>query len=623
MRHEKAPFIPQIPRMLNEAAAHGLDKDIPESDWTKVITLAGELNDIFCKLEALSKHEADSKPGIQMLHEISSSAAALTACSGFKTAATSISTCAKIKKYGCSKMAVLVGKLGRYLAASNFIVAAARQLSIFQHILVAEVKADSIVSAPIQNSPTTLLESLNRVAPQTPSTKVAEIAKALKLESFDSAERLFQQELLSAHKGRRIHAEIKLTLFYETHRSEVQPRVICSSKSACFLCSLFTKLHGSFYIKRTHGKLYTKWALPQTRALSLSASQISKYQSTVSKLNTAVEETIRLNLQVGKQEQYQPNESVLYLTVPWVNSARSSIVSDNAVAPQVVLTGQDTVAVEVGGTDGSSSALKQPKSTTRDSPKVASSPQPNAVRPISPDQVPLPASESSTNAVDKLPSPSKHEVVSPETQSSQAKEALFGFQLRRQPSYEERPREERSLTRAPLNGKDRAASQLCFSTGSKDLLKRSRPPLIMPQTPSGCEVGHERLLRGQKVCRELSSSGPPLRFRTAHFRLELSSDPVHLDSDSNIVAHCLPCQPLLDQPGTYWISIKWLDHNEVPESVSVDSGSVISLDEQGSNLERVLRHGTARSSIALYLVRKTDIVRVKYHLSPNDESYEV
>jgi hypothetical protein len=69
-----------------------------------------------------------------------------------------------------------------------------------------------------------------------------------------------------------IYAEIQILYHYEMHRVKIRPRVICSSKSACFLCGLFIMLHGKFYLARTHGRVYEQWRLPVIRGLSLSST---------------------------------------------------------------------------------------------------------------------------------------------------------------------------------------------------------------------------------------------------------------------------------------------------------------------------------------------------------------
>lgn len=62
----------------------------------------------------------------------------------------------------------------------------------------------------------------------------------------------------------RLHAEIQLVLYYERDTRAIlfRPRVIASSKMACYLCDLFLKIHGQFFIPGTHGKLYNTWKWP-------------------------------------------------------------------------------------------------------------------------------------------------------------------------------------------------------------------------------------------------------------------------------------------------------------------------------------------------------------------------
>ena len=63
-------------------------------------------------------------------------------------------------------------------------------------------------------------------------------------------------------KKARVHAEIQLLLHYEEHPTASCPRVVCSSKSACYLCQLFFDIHGQYHIPSSHGKLYDTWKWP-------------------------------------------------------------------------------------------------------------------------------------------------------------------------------------------------------------------------------------------------------------------------------------------------------------------------------------------------------------------------
>lgn len=65
----------------------------------------------------------------------------------------------------------------------------------------------------------------------------------------------------------KVHAEIQIVAYYEMNPTSLLPRVICSDKDACYLCNEFIKLHGKFYIPRTHGKLYPGWRVPPLATL--------------------------------------------------------------------------------------------------------------------------------------------------------------------------------------------------------------------------------------------------------------------------------------------------------------------------------------------------------------------
>ncbi|KAH7303693.1 hypothetical protein BKA65DRAFT_225964 [Rhexocercosporidium sp. MPI-PUGE-AT-0058] len=115
-----------------------------------------------------------------------------------------------LKKY----LPEAIGKLGRYYSAPTELVCAARdrECRVFQRVLVEPFRIEVPVSIPEANC--------------------------------------------------KIHAEIQLLFLYELHPGRPQPRVICSSKSACYLCNLFFHLYGGFHVPRTHGRLYDKWILP-------------------------------------------------------------------------------------------------------------------------------------------------------------------------------------------------------------------------------------------------------------------------------------------------------------------------------------------------------------------------
>lgn len=69
-----------------------------------------------------------------------------------------------------------------------------------------------------------------------------------------------RKQLLDCH----VHAEIQLVISYdkEDPRETLKPRAIGVSKAACYLCNLFIRTHGHFFITKTHGQLYDQWTIP-------------------------------------------------------------------------------------------------------------------------------------------------------------------------------------------------------------------------------------------------------------------------------------------------------------------------------------------------------------------------
>lgn len=69
---------------------------------------------------------------------------------------------------------------------------------------------------------------------------------------------------LRSHVQCYVHAEIQLLVYYDLHATPKmrRPRVVGTSKAACFLCDLFILNHGEFFHTKTHGRLYDHWTIP-------------------------------------------------------------------------------------------------------------------------------------------------------------------------------------------------------------------------------------------------------------------------------------------------------------------------------------------------------------------------
>ncbi|GAE00101.1 hypothetical protein AN5503.2 [Paecilomyces variotii No. 5] len=61
-----------------------------------------------------------------------------------------------------------------------------------------------------------------------------------------------------------VHAEVQMVAFYESEENgvRIRPRVIGTSKAACYLCNAFIYSHGSFFLSQTLGQLHGQWTVP-------------------------------------------------------------------------------------------------------------------------------------------------------------------------------------------------------------------------------------------------------------------------------------------------------------------------------------------------------------------------
>lgn len=93
-------------------------------------------------------------------------------------------------------------------------------------------------------------------------------------------------------KGRvtkcHIHAEIQLVFHYELHAktTEPLPRVIGTSKAACFLCAEFIKYHGVYMIDAAHFRIYDQWTIPDLGQYN--DEQLARFRNIISQMYEAM-----------------------------------------------------------------------------------------------------------------------------------------------------------------------------------------------------------------------------------------------------------------------------------------------------------------------------------------------
>jgi hypothetical protein len=138
--------------------------------------------------------------------------------------------------------------------------------------------------------------------------------------SPSQSEDKFREAIAETSQHGKVHAEIQLVFFYELHPRIPRPRIISSSKSACYLCNLFIQLHGQFSTPRTHGRLYEKWILPDWLE-GIPAKSRQRFGTVVSRMNAILEDKIRV-VYSGTQKLFlHPNESVLIAPAHWPSTS--------------------------------------------------------------------------------------------------------------------------------------------------------------------------------------------------------------------------------------------------------------------------------------------------------------
>jgi len=296
-------------------------------ELANIRTKVNALKALFLRFEDIPKHSAKSAEVQDAAMDLITQMHELDSQMNLKLALESSSRLESgVKKF----LPEAVGKVGRYYSISYELVCAARnkEYSIFNSIAIetAPIRRPSQPSNVDKSfHPLTALQNVLR-----PRTAVESRALKPSLErSLGKPVQVILKEfrliIADYYQFVKVHAEIQLLFFYEQNPERLRPRVICSSKSACYLCDLFFKLHGRFYVPRTHGRLYHKWTLPDWRIIvpemrRLDFDVLLKQFSDVLKIRT------RAALESGPLRVNHPNESVLIMPSHWSSSTITQVI---------------------------------------------------------------------------------------------------------------------------------------------------------------------------------------------------------------------------------------------------------------------------------------------------------
>ena len=202
----------------------------------------------------------------------------------------------------------IIQKVARYWQAARFLYRSARKFPLVRHmaIIFASLPERAFNRALHDQSETPLSSKLSTFHLQD-KLQVDEkaIAQYLRLSQYEISTTFTTQARKTLEEA-KIHAEIQILYHCELYTSKLPPRVIGSSKDACFLCNTFIKMHEKFHTPRGHGRLYPGWRLPC----------LTKHDSLQQRFNLTLDDCLQKTLTDialrKKRLQYpDPNESTL------------------------------------------------------------------------------------------------------------------------------------------------------------------------------------------------------------------------------------------------------------------------------------------------------------------------
>ncbi|KZZ99026.1 hypothetical protein AAL_02577 [Moelleriella libera RCEF 2490] len=228
-----------------------------------------------------------------------------------------------------------IRKLARYKESARFLRGVALKYGSVKHMRLVPVKLPATAFDRNIAADPTLETTLRRIGLSAERNKARQIFQVLghkeaartrfsnqvrdtdqegKIDHEEEAVRTrFSDQVRDTVQRGKIHAEVQLAYYCEAQKFDQPPRVICSSKSACFLCNTFINAIEKFHTPRCHGKLYPGWKLPHLPAHTDLATRFN------AALGFVANQSVNLMLQRRQRTTYpDPNESTVstLLTAP-------------------------------------------------------------------------------------------------------------------------------------------------------------------------------------------------------------------------------------------------------------------------------------------------------------------
>ncbi len=616
--HDKPPIVVQLAEAVSAALALSTPQLIPRVNRNGIHAEVEELQRLYKQLEAMTEEQAGSQKSHKILIGLLRCAHSLASQNDLRELFSIIPNSGRFGPDTRSSLPIAIGKLGRYYSTCSFLIVAARRLSIFRSIRVecVRITLPALLPLSITHAEPSLSGTLDRILePQ------IERRTQRWVNSLVSAEAKFRRQLVGSTQKYKIHAEIQLLFYYETRPELRRPRVICSSKSACFLCDLFIKVHGKFYAARTHGVLYDKWMLPSQEMIRLPGKESKEMTGVVERFNATLEERIRWTLPMHKIPRFHPNESVLIEPGLWTPSATSLApcttprVIAATLSPAVYLNDQsDTMAnfkalvsdiapststKEHAVRRGGSSPDRTSSGPTLDS--GASSGLPTSALSI---EVPA------INREGPLELSSREDGIIDSEIGRASLASLFDrTTCASLKSPGSTPKDEHTSKNHMIE-----IAQVDFSSHKNPISSKSDHDLPSLSIPRSTVIvpNYQPLIRGTWTVKELLRDGPPVKLSTRLIHIVLTYDWAEVTYRMATVERQQKGQESLSSNGCCLVKVKWLGPDEEPKRSSEHRTNIVDLDHMDEGVDETLSHGAAVSSTELYIYRQIDIVAIKF-----------
>jgi hypothetical protein len=205
-----------------------------------------------------------------------------------------------------SSMLNIIRKVSRYWGAARQLYRMAKKFPLVRNmkIRLASLPQKAFESQTNPSEFSDLYSCLSRLGfVKGKQHSVSQLCHNLRLD--ENAARARYEGAQKALSAPKIHAEIQIIAFCEMQAPKLFPRVVSSSKDACFLCNTFIQLYGRMHTPRAHGRLYPGWRLPN----------LPQLRSLQQKLNKRLIESLRHNISLGLAQKKLPvrpfpNESI-------------------------------------------------------------------------------------------------------------------------------------------------------------------------------------------------------------------------------------------------------------------------------------------------------------------------